>query len=413
MIQRLLTKVERQVKTDVRYLLKGGSAMMMGQVGVSLIGLATATAFANLLSKDAYGLYQYVITTAEFLTVFSLIGLSRAVVTSTARGFDGTLDHAFKKGLLWGLASVFVGIAVGGYYLFKGNTLLGLGVAIGTALTLLISVAKIYLSFLNGKRLFLLTSAFTVTGLLIPAIAVIGALFLTDNLHLLLAVYFFSNAFANVGLFALSRRYKENNKVDPGVIGQSIHLSAQAWIGRAAGNLDRILLFQFAGPVALAEYWIASNVQRNFSHLLKSANGIVLPKLTTRSFAKLQGSLPGKLLLLYAFIVPFTITYVIATPYIFMIFFPQYLSMVFLSQILGTLFLLMPMQVFADALTGHGMHRELYHITTISSVIKIGATILLVPAFGLWGLVISRFIDETLYALLVLWYFFTAKTPTA
>lgn len=406
-IRKLLNTVERHARTDVRYLIRGGGAMMVGQVCVSLIGLVTSIAFANWLSKESYGTYQYILTTSEFLTTFSLIGLGRAVVTSVSKGYDGTLDYALKKSFVWGAGALALGIVVGGYYLYRGNVLFALGIGLGTALTLLFSNAKMYISFLNAKRLFALTSSFTVLGLLIPAFVILGALFFTQDILTLIFAYFIANAVVNTGLLLFSRRYMQNDTVDPTVITQSVHLSAQALIGRMAASIDRILLFQFAGPAVLAEFWIAQNIQRNFSHLFKSANSIALPKLTTRSYAKLREGLPRKILLLYVLIIPFIIGYVFVTPYLIALLFPQYLSVVFATQIFGLLFLSLPLQILADTLVGHGMNRALYRITVIGSVTKLCATLSLVPLFGFWGVMYSICIEQCMTGGLTLWYFFT------
>ncbi len=405
-IRILITTLEAYFNTDIRYLIKGGGALMVGQVGVTLIGVATSTAFANLVSKETYGTYQYIITTAEFLATFSLIGLSRAVVTSTSRGYDGTLGFGFRQGMLWGIPCMLLGLTTGGYYFYHGNTLFALGIAAGTTLTLIIANAKIYISFLNGKGLFGLTSSFTVAGLIFPGIASIITLFLTNNLFILIAVYFISNTAINVLLYEWSKRYAENNEIDPALIPQSVHLSAQGVIGRIAANVDRLLLFHFAGPIALAEFTIAANIQRNFSHLYKSANSVVLPKLSVRSYSKLRKGLPSKILLLYAFIIPFTIGYMMVLPPLVHLLFPQYISAIFLAQILGLLFLFLPIQILADALVGHSKHRALYKTTVMNSSAKLAATCFFVPLFGAWGIVISTFIEQLTYMSFIIWYFF-------
>jgi len=411
MIVKLLLIAERYLKTDIRYIVKGGGSLIVGQVGVSLIALASSIAFANLLSKESYGTYQYILTTAEFLTTFSLIGLGRAVVTSVSRGHDGTLDYAFKQSLLWGMGAIALGFVVGGYYLYKGDILFALGIGFGTVLTLIFSNAKIYISFLNAKQLFARTSSFTVLGMLIPALVIIGTLFFTQDLLMLIAAYFISNTVVNIALLFWSRESKENNSIDPEIITQSFHLSAQSFIGRIAATIDRILLFQFAGPVVLAEFWIAQNIQRNFSHLFKSANGIALPKLTTRSYEKLRESLPRKLALLYVLIIPFIVAYAVAMPYLVALLFPQYLSIVLYAQVFGVLFLFLPINVLSDVFVGHGMHKVLYRISLIGSCTKLVATITLVPLFGIWGVLFSIVTEQAVHSALILWHFFR-DTPT-
>lgn len=411
-LRQTITVLERYAKTDLRYLIKGGGVLMVGQIGVSLIGLTSSIAFANLLPKENYGTYQYILSTAELLATFSLIGLSRVLITSTARGYDGTLSYAFKKGMVWGLGAIALGLLVGGYYAYMGNMVFGLGIAIGTTCTLLIANAKMYLSFLNGKKYFGLTSMSVVVGLLLPALFLIPTLFLTDNLLILLFVYFVTNTITNLGLYLFAHRYVENDRIDPHTLEHATHLSAQSFIGRIAATIDRILLFQFAGPVALAEYWVAQNIQRNFSHLFKSANGVVLPKVSTRSLTALRSGLPRKITLLYIIILPFTLAYIFATPYLITLVFPLYQSTILPTQVFGLLFLFLPIQVLADTLVGHGMQRALYHITIAGSVTKLTATVTLVPIFGLWGIIAALVIEQVALSLVTLWYFFKdTKTP--
>jgi O-antigen/teichoic acid export membrane protein len=387
--------------------------MVTGQIAVSAIALCTSIAFANLLSKEAYGTYQYILTTIEFLLSFSLIGLGRAAVTSVSRGHDKTIDVAFSQSMIWGTGSVVLGFCVGGYYLYKGDILFGSSIAIGTILTLIVISAKTYIPFLNGKKLFGLTSSFTVLGLLIPGIIVITTLIFTQHLLTILMVSFVSGAVTNLGLFLLSRRYKENEQEDPRMIHEAFHLSLHSIIGRVASQIDRIFLFHFAGPAILAEFWIAQNVERQFSHLFKSANSIALPKISLRSYAQLKESMPRKILLLYLLIIPFMLAYMVVTPYVFKILFPQYLSATLYAQIFGLLFLFLPVKILLDVFIGHAKHGILYRITTISSIIKLIITLALVPFFGIWGVIISTFIDQLVYTFLILWYFLGNKKVSA
>ena len=402
----ILVKLEKKLQMDVHYIFFGGGAMAIGQILVTGIALLTSIAFANLLSKEAYGTYQYILTTGEFLTTFSLIGIGRAAITSVAKGKDGVLDAGFKQALLWGIPSIVVGIGMGIYYLYKGNPLFGYGVALSAILTMVIVAAKIYISFLNGRKLFKQTSAATVTGILVPGIVMVITLCLTKNIFILLLAFLLSSALINLGLFFWSRTYKRNNDTDPRLTHEAVHLSIDAIISRAIAYLDRLILFQFAGPAALAEFLLAMNFERQFSHLFKSMNSIAIPKLTNRAFPLLQKTLPRKLLMLYAILIPFTICYVLLTPLAFHIVFPKYESSVLYAQVLGLAFLFLPIKVLADTFVSHSKHRELYYITFLTAVPKLLATIIFVPWLGIWGVVASLFTEQICHGGLILWFFF-------
>lgn len=405
-------KLSKIFKTDIRYLVKGGGAMAVGQVCVSFIALIASIAFANLLPKESYGLYQYILSTAEFLLTFSLIGLSAATVRSVSKGFDGTLNSAFKTSLKWGLPAVSLGLIVSLYYLYKGNFVIGYGIGASVLFMLVINASKHYLPFLTGKRLFLQSSISTVVGLLIPSASMIVALFFTDNVLFLVLVYLLSYSAVNLSLYIWSRKFVENKKLDPQTIRHAKHLSVQDIIARSAAYIDRILLFQFTGPVALAEFWFAQNAQRQFSHIYKSANAIVLPKVSVRSFDTLQSTLPKKILLLYLFIIPFSILYVLLIPYLYAFLFPAYASSAHYAQVFGILFLFLPFSLLRDAFIGHSRNKILYKLSIYTSAFKIGITVVLVPLFGIWGVVTSTILNQFIYSLCLVYYFFKEKSTS-
>jgi O-antigen/teichoic acid export membrane protein len=386
--------------------------MAVGQVAVTAIALATSIAFANLLSKEAYGTYQYILTMGEFLCTFSLIGLGRAVSTSVSRGHDGTLDEAFKKGLLWGVGSVLVGCAVGTYYALQGDLLFAYGVAVATLLLLIVATAKVYIPFLTGRKLFKVSSTLTVIGVLVPGLVVLATLFSTKNLFIIITAFTVSSAVTNVCLYLWCRRYKRNNNTDTHLVQEALHLSGDAMFGRVVAQLDRLLLFQFAGPAALAEYWIALSFERQFSHMFRNINSITIPKLSNRPLADIQKSLPRKVLLLYGILIPCMIAYVLLTPVAFHLVFPQYTTAILYAQVLGLLFLFLPSKIFVDVFVSHSLHHILYRIAFICAAPRLIATLVFVPWLGIWGIIIALFIDQTLHYGLTLWYFFTLKqTP--
>ena len=398
--------LEKKLKTDVRYLVSGGGVMMIGQLGVTFIALVSSAAFANLITKEAYGTYQYILGTAEFITTFSLIGLGRAAITSVSHGKDGTLDEAFLKSLGFSGLALALGLGVGVYYYIQGDLLFAFGIGIGTACMVITNSSKIYLAFLNGRKLFSVSSGFTVIGLLIPSLVTIIALLLSHDLITIIIVSLSTSAFTNFLLFVWCRRYKRNNDRDPKLTREALHLTSDMIFGRAIAYLDRLLLFQYAGPAVLAEYWVALNVERQFSHLFKSANVIAIPKLSKRPFAELQRTLPRKLLFLYILIIPMLLFYVLIVPYIFKFIFPLYMDAVIYTQVLGLLFLYLPIKILLDTFISHRMHHVLYRITIITMVPKIPATFILVPWLGIWGVIITLFMEQTIHAVLILWYFF-------
>lgn len=383
--------------------------MILAQVAVTGIAFLSSVAFANMLSMQAYGNYQYILSVAEFIMAFSLTGMGTAVVRSVAKGYDGTLSHAFRQNLRWSILVVLIGIGTSAYYAYKENIFLAYGVLIASILSPIITSSKFYLSFLNGKKLFGKTGSYSVIGYLLPTIILVGTLFFTKNLYILIAIYFVSHAAVNLILNHFASKSAENNKIHDETIPFAKHLSFQNLIVQIAGQLDKIVLFQTTGAAALAEYMFAMSVPRQFQHLFKRTRSIVLPKISERPYAELRMSLPRKVGLLYVFIIPAIIGYVIVAPYVFELFFPQYISAVLYSQVYSLIFLLLPISLFTDVFMGHAKHKVLYKDTIIISLFKIVITLVLVPLYGIWGVLASLLITQTSKSFLTIYYFWKIK----
>lgn len=61
-IHALLRSSERYFKTDMVYLAKGGSWLFSAQVLSGALSFILAIAFANLVPKEAFGTYKYVLS---------------------------------------------------------------------------------------------------------------------------------------------------------------------------------------------------------------------------------------------------------------------------------------------------------------------------------------------------------------
>lgn len=407
-----IKKASHILKTDLGYIVKGSSAMVTGQGLVTLIALASSVAFANLLPKDIFGTYQYILTVSEFIMVISLTALSSSVIRSVAKGHEGTLRYTFRENLKWSIGSLILGLCISGYYFTQHNFILGFGILLASCFAPLITSAKLYIAHLVGKKWFTKSASLSVIGNLIPTLILVGALFFTDNVLILIALYFVCHATVNLILHHKILGTAENDSIDPGTIPYAKHLSYQNAIVKVAGHLDKILLFQFTGSVALAEYLFAISVPRQFQHFFKSAKSIVLPKVSTKSFDDLQKTLPRKIGLLYLFVIPATILYILLAPFIFKIAFPLYTSSVIYSQVYATIFLVLPLTIMNDVFIGQAKKKILYNISVVNSVIKIATTALFVPLYGIWGVLASILVTETLSYLQVVYYFFK-KEPSS
>jgi len=120
-IKKFLLWSEKYTKIDMVYFVEGGFWVLAGQVASSLAALGLAVAFANLIPKETYGQYKYVLSLASIVGAFSLTGMATAVIQAVARGLDGTLSKAFRLNLKWGVLITAISLAGSLYYFFSGD----------------------------------------------------------------------------------------------------------------------------------------------------------------------------------------------------------------------------------------------------------------------------------------------------
>jgi O-antigen/teichoic acid export membrane protein len=177
-------------------------------------------------------------------------------------------------------------------------------------------------------------------------------------------------------------------------------------IGQISIYLDKILIFHYAGGVALAIYYLALIPFKQIQSILGSLNILALPKFSTSEIKTLKLTLPPKILKFYLIIIPIIIIYILAAPYFFKIFYPQYMRSIFISQLFILLLLLFPLNVFSAVLTAQSQTSKLYISSVTYAIIRILLLLILVPWFGIYGAVGTILTSNLLISILNTYFFF-------
>jgi len=420
MKERLIFLLRRSgafLKIDTVYLARGGSWMTFGQFINMLVAFLSSIAFANLFPQASYGTYKFILSTVALLGIFSFIDLGTAITQAVARGFGNSLRQGFRANLKWSAGVCVAGIALGVYYYVNGNVLLSFSFLVAGLLTPLTLSASLYSAYLLGKKDFRRNTLYGIIRNGAPAAALIGALFLTHNLIVIIIIYFLSAVLASLFLYRMTQRayQRENQNEDPGLVSYAGHLGVMGIIGTIAGNLDKILIFHYLGAAPLAIYAFAIAPVEQLQSGKKILNALILTKLSERPFKDLQKSAPRRAGLLAIYAAILIGIYVPLIPYFYKFFYPQYLDSVFYSQIYSlTLFGIIG-SVLESNLVAHKKKRELYVSRTINPTVQIALYFLLIPSFGLMGLVttqiIVRFVSGFLSYYLVAHPFKSTPSP--
>lgn len=403
-ILQILKWSEKYTKTDMVYLAKGGFWTTVAQIVTSLSVFAFAILVARYLPKEVYGEYKYIIALVTILSMFSLTGIGTSVFQSVARGFEGSLYKGFWENIRWSII-IFVGaLALAGYYLLQKNFTLAMGVLIGGSLSPLFTSANLARAFLNAKKDFKRSSLYFGVGETLFSIGTLTiAIFLTQNVVILIAVYFLSNTLAALFLYyRVIHLYKpKKTEVDPDVVSYAKHLSLMGILSGIAGNLDKVLLFHFLGPVQLAIYSFAVAIPDQTKGPLKSLSTMMQAKFVTQSDTSIRAGMKNKMIWLAISSVLFIIVYILVAPYIYSFFFPNYTDAVLYSQIYAISLFGVGIAPIASYLIAKKKIQKQYASSITISTINIVLMIVGVIFGGLTGLIIARVLTKLSGAIFV------------
>lgn len=399
-----LRRSESFFKTDMIYATKGGFWLTVGYIVSGLTGLALSVGFANLVPKEVFGHYKFILSLVGFIGAFSLVGMGTAVTQAVSRGFEGALADGVKTSLKWGILPASISFIGSLYYLINGNALLAISLLIAGLLSPIIAALSLYGSFISGKKDFKTSTVYNIMRSIITVGLILLAVALFKDEVLIVTAYFASIAITvSYFYWRTVKKYRPNQEIDPDTSSYSKHLSAMNIIGTMAEYLDKILIFHFFGAAQLAIYSFAIAIPTQLRGYNKVIGTMVFPKASSTPIPVLQKTLPRKAALMFFVAIVGVVAYFFIAPYIYEIFFPQYLESVRFSQVYGLTFLVIPAMFFNQALLAHMRKRELYITKVGVPIIKIVMLITLLPIFGIWGAIISLLATQMLqFALLAI-----------
>ena len=395
-------------KTDIAYILKGGSFLTLGNFISIAVNFALAFFFARLLPKEIYGTYSYILAWISVLGVFALPGMDTAVIQSVSRGFENSLSLGLKKKLKYGILGTLAALIIGGYYFYNGNPMLAMAFFAGAVFIPLLNSFQIYNAYLIGKKEFKTSAYYAVASQIFIAVVLIAVIFLTKNILHLIVAYLFANLIPNAFFFIKTKMKinPANSGKDEGIMAYAKHLSIINVVSVVASYLDRFLAFHFLGPANLANYTFATAPPEQIKGLLKGLPDLALPKFSERSEKELKKTMLRKIIILTIFTLVIVVAYIILAPLFYSIFFPRYIDSVFLSQIFVISILSTPATFIIPALTAHKKIKKLYWFNIVSPIFQISVMTILTPLYGLIGLILARVIARTFTAFfsLVIYY---------
>jgi len=412
----VINKLQKYFKIDLFYLIKGEFYLMLGKIINMSTAFVLALAWANWVTPDIYGSYQYILSLVAIISLFSMPGLGVAVIQATARKLEGSFLQGFTVRLKWGLLSGLASLIISGYYWTQNNILFSLCFLVIALFLPLFNASLIYYHFLGGKKLFNIQAKYDCLTQVIASFIIISTLFcikkfLTDSssiiiLILIISIYYLSRTSLRLFFFIKTKKkYITNNKKSAKTVSYGKFLTLTGLLGNIADYLDNILLFHYLGAMELALYSFATLIPKQIKTLLSHISTLALPKLSIRHRRDLKKTFLKKICYLTAFISIGVLIYIIIAPFVYKIFFPQYIEAVSYSRLYALSIIPLSFSMIGGIFQAKMMTKEIAKIRIIVPTVKISLALVLIPIYGIWGAVIGILIARTLNTLAYLFLF--------
>jgi glycosyltransferase involved in cell wall biosynthesis len=360
-----------------------------------LLRLAMMYFVVRALTEVQFGQYQFILSCMALLTISSLPGLNNSIMQSVARGFPGTYRKAVPRALLASLAGSAVLLGLAAAYRFRGAAELPSGLALAAAFFPLAYGLEQWKSLRSGAEDFAGIFRLEGTGVVVLAIVMIAAVLRWPGAVIVpLAALLGVQAGLNLTLTRMAlARIPRDAPFEPGAVAYGIRMTVYSAFNILANQVDKILIYAFLSPAALAIFVAAERLPELTKNAVQDVSTVLAPRFAKRSAytreldagLRKAGMLTGVLVVAIAFtVLPWLIRLVFGQSYDDAVPYGQALMC---SIAIGNV----------STLRYRYVASKLHHvgprtINIVMSAARIVASLILVPLFGMLGAVISAFV---------------------
>lgn len=387
----LLRWSEKYVKTDMVYVGKSGFWLSLSQGAGTIVSFVLSILFARYVSKEAFGIYRYILSVAGFVSAFTLNGMNTAIVRAVSQGYDGTFVRSLPLQLKWTIGQFLINVAIAGYYFLKGNSEYGIAFSIIAVCGPLSTVANSFSSYLQGRQDFKTSSLYSIYSSIIYCIFIGTATIYTPHFVYLIAAYFVSTTVTNIYFcFRTLRHFPPKNKeLHTKDVQYAKKLSFMTIVGSAANQIDSIIVYQLLGPAQLAIYAFSTIMPDRIRTIFSTITSAALPKLSERQSISSEGIVRKEvqLALIAAVII---VLYIFAAPLLYTVLFPGYNDAVWYSQVYALSLLALPSFISLPSLYARQKEHALYIINIGVPIIKILISYSAIVLWGILGAIVAK-----------------------
>lgn len=409
-----LLKIEKYTGLDNIYFIKNSFYNIIQQIIGLICGLTITYFFGHYSNKILYGQYNLILSILGILVVVTLPGLDSALIKSIGSNFDGSFKKSvltkIKLSSLIGIPTI-IGFAIF-YLLSKSQKEISHTLLILIPLFPLFYSLQLYNEFLTAKKKFKTLAIFSSVSSVISALTISLLIILKQNLSIILIGYFIAIILPSYLGYRYSLRYVQNNKINPELISYAVFLSLISVFPWISGYIGQIILGSLIGIESLAIYSAASgfpmSIQKNLFVFYKP----ITAKLASQTESEHKETLINhwwKLLILG--IILFLFLWLL-TPLLIKIFFPYgYYEAIKYARILSLGLIPLPLLwVISDIFIYQKKKQNQMILSIIPNSLKLLLFLVLIPSFGISGLVFTIVFDRFFLLILALFLLSFSKS---
>lgn len=391
----ILKKTEKYTKTDMIYVVKNSFWINTNTIIITILSFITSVLIANLLTKETYGIYQFILSIGLIINSLTLTGMNIAVTQAVARGFDGVLKSSIKLQLKLAFIPFLTGLLISIYYFLNNNKILSLGILLTSIIIPLTNALNTWSAYLNGKKDFKTLFSYNQIINFLYYGSLFFCIFIAKDAIYLVSITLIANLISNYIAYRFTnKKYKITGNEDGNALDYGIKLSISGILPTIAIHIDNLIIFHFLGAQNLAIYLFASNIPERFMNFLRPISNIALPKMATQKPEEIAKTMKDKIfrfLLLSSF---FGIVYVIISPFVFNTIFKQYTDSIIYSQIyiislvISTISSLPMTSLYATK------SKKVYILNIIHPIFSITVLYLFIYKFGIWGAIYGKILTN-------------------
>lgn len=357
------------------------------------LGLVTTYFLARALSVEQYGEYQFVLNIISILTVFTFTELNNTLMQSTARGFKGSYRKIFPYPLIGSLAGSFALVLFALWYGVQKDH---------TDLMVCFLIAAVFFPFMQGlilwrglkigEQKFGHFSFLEFINLCVTQLMIIAVIHFYGGQYIwVLLIFVAVPALLNIIMtWRLRGLMRVDDPPEDGIIPHGLKSSFYVSFSTASNYIDKILLFFFLSPAALALFVAADR----FSDLLRTGVQDVVTALAPKfaetkyysdrlnRFFWIVYLVFGAAIMIFAFtLLPYLLILIYGEPYRESIPYAQALAF---SAAIGMLASMQFRYIRSKLDT-----KNVRNIMVWTSLGRMGFSLWLIPAYGILGAVIS------------------------